>query len=143
MHRFNKVSFGRRLGIASLALLLSASLTWAATMEEDIAGDCDVTVVVSGETWIEFGGAGSGGTEGWVDFSIGLDDDGTVSVDGMPVGMIDMRDSVRFEIGLSDGVASITVTDDVTGEELWVFDVAYEAIDYVSADGAVESLDVD
>ena len=43
MHRFNKVSIGRRLGIASLALLLSASLTWAATMEEDIAGDCDVT----------------------------------------------------------------------------------------------------
>ncbi len=143
MDRFNKVSTGRRLATASLALLLSASLTWAATMEEDIAGDCDVTVVVSGETSIEFGGAGVEGVEDWVDFSIRLDDEGMVSVDGMPVGMIDMRDTVRFEFGLSDGVASITVTDDVTGELLWMHDVAYERVDCVSADGAVDFFDVD
>ncbi|MHC4451133.1 MAG: hypothetical protein ACYS0E_13525 [Planctomycetota bacterium] len=140
MHRFNKVSIGRRLGIASLALLLSASLTWAATMEEDIAGNCDVTVVVSGEATIEFGAKDD---EDWVDFSIGLDAEGMVSVDGMPVGMIDMRDTMRFEISLTDGVASITVTDDVTGELLWMHDVEYETVAWVSADGAVDSLDVD
>jgi len=109
-------------------------------MEEDTAGNCDVMVVVSGEATIDFGAKDD---EDWIDFSIGLDADGMVNVDGMPVGMIEMRDSVRFEIGLSDGVASITVTDDVTGELLWMHDVAYESIDSVSADGAVDSLDVD
>lgn len=142
MNRFNRVSHGRRLGMATLALLLSASLTWAATAEEDLCGDCDVFVVVSGETAIDFGGVGSKDGESWVELSIGLDDDGCVSVDGMCVGMIDMRENVCFEFNLCDGVARITVTDDDTGELLWMHDVPYESIGSVSADGAVESLDV-
>ena len=142
MYRYARVSTGRRLGIAALAVLLSAGLTWAATLEEGINGNRDVTVVSSGESTIEFVG-GNGELEEWVEFSIGLDHEGNVSIDGQLHGMVDMRAFMRFEIGLQDGVASITIYDDETNELLWMHDCAYESVHTVVAHGEVESLHVE
>ena len=142
MYRNARESAGRRPGGAPLAVLLSAGLTWAATLEESIGRNCDVTVVGTGESTIEFVG-GNGELEEWIEFSIGLDEEGNVSIDGQLHGMIDMRAFMRFEIGLHDGVASITIYDDDTNELLWMHDCAYESVHTVVAHGDVESLDVE
>ena len=140
MDRFIRTSRLRRIGMASIALLLAASVTWASTQESGLpAGDCDVAALMLGSGSVELL---SGGGEEWIDLSIDLTPGGEVEVNGIPIGTYCTQSCIAVEVSIRSGLADITIRNVSSGGAHCSTTGLQTVANKVRASGNVASLDV-
>jgi len=133
---------------ASLALLMATAIVGADldTTELHTPGGSFIVhaVITPG-----LGGAAVEFDREWeehVDFSVGIDEEGNVTVNGELIGWAEAGAETAIEIVCEDGTATVTVSDSMTGTVLCAAsDVALSGTaDRVCASGTmVHSLDID